>query len=55
VMTMVIVYFIGALILLTALIYGILNHHHRDRRRSRSRTKSFVIDMSITEPDWRPE
>jgi hypothetical protein len=30
-----IVYFIGALILLTALIYGTLNHQHRDRRRSR--------------------
>ena len=30
-----IVYFIGALILLTALIYGSLQYHHRDRRKSR--------------------
>lgn len=27
-----IVYLIGALILLTALIYGSLNYHYRDRR-----------------------
>ena len=30
-----IVYFIGALILLTALIYGTLNYHYRDRRKSK--------------------
>jgi len=30
-----IVYFIGALILLAALIYGSLNYHYRDRRKSR--------------------
>jgi hypothetical protein len=30
-----IVYFIGALILLTALIYGSLQYHYRDRRKSR--------------------
>jgi hypothetical protein len=30
-----IVYFIGALILLTALIYGSFQYHYRDRRKSR--------------------
>ena len=30
-----IAYFIGALILLTALIYGNLNYHYRDRRKSK--------------------
>jgi hypothetical protein len=30
-----IVFFIGALILLTALIYGSLQYHYRDRRKSR--------------------
>ena len=30
-----IVYFIGALILLTALIYGSLQYHYRDRRKSK--------------------
>jgi len=30
-----IVYFIGALILLTALIYGSLQYRYRDRRKSR--------------------
>jgi len=31
-----IVYFIGAFILLTALIYGSLNYHYRDRLRSKA-------------------
>jgi hypothetical protein len=30
-----IVYFIGALIVLTALIYGSLNYRYRDRRKSK--------------------
>jgi hypothetical protein len=30
-----IVYFIGAFILLAALIYGTLNYHYRDRSRSK--------------------
>jgi hypothetical protein len=30
-----IVYFIGALILLTALIYGSLNYRYRDKRKSK--------------------
>jgi hypothetical protein len=30
-----IVYFIGALILLAALVYGSLNYHYRERRKSR--------------------
>jgi hypothetical protein len=30
-----IVYFIGALVLLAALIYGTLNHHYRDKRKSK--------------------
>jgi hypothetical protein len=30
-----IVFFIGALVLLSALIYGTLNYHYRDRRRSK--------------------
>jgi uncharacterized membrane protein len=36
-----IVYFIGALILLSALIYGTLNYHYRDR------TKSKVADQIV--------
>jgi hypothetical protein len=31
-----IVYFIGALILLTVLIYGSLQYHYRDRRMSKA-------------------
>jgi hypothetical protein len=31
-----IVYFIGAMILLTALIYGTLNYHYRDKSRNRA-------------------
>jgi hypothetical protein len=30
-----IVYFIGSFTLLTALIYGALNYHYRDRRKSK--------------------
>jgi hypothetical protein len=30
-----IVYFVGAFILLTVLIYGSLDYHYRDRRKSR--------------------
>jgi hypothetical protein len=30
-----IIYFIGAFILLLALIYGTLSHHYRDRRKSK--------------------
>jgi hypothetical protein len=30
-----IIYFIGALILLAALIYASLNYHYRDRRKSK--------------------
>jgi len=30
-----IVYFIGAFILLAALIYGTLNYHYRDKRKSK--------------------
>jgi hypothetical protein len=36
-----IVYCIGALILLTALVYGSLNYHYRDRR------KSMVADQIV--------
>jgi hypothetical protein len=31
-----VIYFIGALILLTGLIYGSLQHHSRDRRISKA-------------------
>jgi hypothetical protein len=31
-----IVYFIGAFVLLAALIYGTLNYHYRDRVKSRA-------------------
>jgi hypothetical protein len=30
-----IIYFIGAFILLTALIYGTLSYHYRDKRQAR--------------------
>jgi hypothetical protein len=30
-----IVYFIGAMILLTALIYGTLNYHYRDKSKNK--------------------
>jgi hypothetical protein len=53
-MTMEIVYFIGALILLTALIYGTLEPPPPAQAPEQGREpKSFVIDMS--KPDWRPE
>jgi hypothetical protein len=34
-----IVYFVGAFILLTALIYGSMHWHYRDRRRARKNDK----------------
>jgi hypothetical protein len=37
------VYFIGAFLLLVALIYGTLNWHYRDRRRDRV-TNQIVRD-----------
>jgi hypothetical protein len=37
------VYFVGALILLTVLIYGTLNWHYRDRRQAR-KTDQIVRD-----------
>jgi hypothetical protein len=30
-----IIYFIGAFVLLSALIYGTLNYHYRDRRKEK--------------------
>jgi hypothetical protein len=38
-----IVYFIGAFVLLAALIYGTLNYHYRDRAKSRA-TDQIVRD-----------
>jgi hypothetical protein len=38
-----IVYFVGALILLTALIYASMHSHHRDRRQAR-KTDQIVRD-----------
>ena len=31
-----VIYFVGAFILLTALIYGALNHHYRNRAANRA-------------------
>jgi hypothetical protein len=38
-----IVFFIGALVLLTTLIYGTLNWHYRDRRQER-KTQQIIRD-----------
>jgi hypothetical protein len=38
-----IVYFVGSFILLSALIYGSLNRHYRDRRQAR-KTDQIVRD-----------
>jgi hypothetical protein len=50
-----VVFFIGPLILLTALIYGSLHYHYRDRRKSKVADQIVRTDTSIIEPDWRPE
>ena len=49
-------YFIGAFLLLVALIYGTLNWHYLGiKARTGSQTRSSATDTSTTKPDWRPE
>jgi hypothetical protein len=47
-----ILYFIGAFILLAALIYGTLNYHYRTGPRAGLQTRSFGTDTSITRRRW---
>jgi len=50
-----IVYFIGAFLLLVALIYGTLHTRYRSRAQKKISDRLYATATITTKPDWRPE